>query len=81
MFWVILVLCFSCVEPYEIETDTFEDFLVVEALLTDAVTFQEIKLGWGVIKYGYAKKIYDILFEKVQYEPFFLINKSKYFEK
>ena len=45
MFWVILVLCFSRVEPYEIETDTFEDFLVVEALLTDAVTFQEIKLS------------------------------------
>lgn len=39
------MLCFSCVEPYDIETDTFEDFLVVEALLTDKVMFQEIKLS------------------------------------
>jgi aminoglycoside 3-N-acetyltransferase len=57
------------------------DYIKREAALLDSNTFQEIKLGWGVIKYGYAKKIYDILFEKVQYEPFFLINKSKYFEK
>lgn len=45
MFWVILMLCFSCVEPYEIQTEIFEDFLVVEALLTDKVMFQEISLS------------------------------------
>lgn len=46
VFGVILMLCFSCVEPYDIETtETFEDFLVVEALLTDKLMFQEIKLS------------------------------------
>ena len=44
-FWAILLLCFGCVEPFDLQTDTFEDFLVVEALLTDKVMFQEIKLS------------------------------------
>lgn len=45
MFWLILLLCLGCVEPYDLQTDVFEDFLVVEALLTDQVEFQEIKLS------------------------------------
>ncbi|GHA40939.1 hypothetical protein GCM10007103_22870 [Salinimicrobium marinum] len=35
----------SCVEPYEFETETFEDMLVVEALITDEVKRQEIILS------------------------------------
>ncbi|MCY2688327.1 DUF4249 domain-containing protein [Salinimicrobium sp. TH3] len=34
----------SCVEPYDFETETFEDALVVEAILTDEVKFHEVKL-------------------------------------
>ncbi len=34
----------SCVEPYDFETETFESMLVVEALITDEVKLQEIKL-------------------------------------
>jgi len=39
------LLFLGCIDPYEIKTETFEDFLVVEALLTDNVKFQEIKLS------------------------------------
>ncbi|UZH54319.1 DUF4249 domain-containing protein [Salinimicrobium tongyeongense] len=34
----------SCVEPYEFETETFENLLVVEALITDEVKTQEVRL-------------------------------------
>ena len=34
----------SCVEPYDFETQTFEDALVVEAIITDEVKHQEILL-------------------------------------
>lgn len=45
VFWVLPLLFFGCVEPYEIKTETFEDFLVVEALLTNELKFQEINLS------------------------------------
>lgn len=35
----------SCVEPYEFEDQTFEDALVVEAIITDEVKHQEISLS------------------------------------
>lgn len=35
----------SCVEPYDFETETFEDMLVVEALITNEVKRQEITLS------------------------------------
>lgn len=34
----------SCVEPYEFETETFEDALVVEAIITDEVKYHEVNL-------------------------------------
>lgn len=34
----------SCVDPYEFETETFEDALVVEAIITDEVKYHEINL-------------------------------------
>lgn len=34
----------SCVEPYEFETETFENLLVVEALITDEVKTHEVRL-------------------------------------
>jgi hypothetical protein len=34
----------SCVEPYDFETESFEDALVVQAILTDEVKLQEVKL-------------------------------------
>ncbi|MGI0107605.1 DUF4249 domain-containing protein [Salinimicrobium sp. WS361] len=43
----------SCVEPYDFETETFEDLLVVEALITDEVKFQQVKL---TRTYGLEKK-------------------------
>lgn len=36
---------YGCVEPYEFETETFEDALVVEAILTDEIKFQEIQIS------------------------------------
>lgn len=44
---IIIVVFFmkSCVEPYEIETQTFKNMLVVEAAITNEFDFQEIKLS------------------------------------
>lgn len=36
---------YSCVEPYDFETETFEDALVVEAILTDEIKFQKIQIS------------------------------------
>lgn len=35
----------GCVEPYEAETETFEDVLVVEAMITNEIKYQEIILS------------------------------------
>jgi hypothetical protein len=35
----------SCTEPYALQTDTFDNALVIEATLTDEFKFQEIKLS------------------------------------
>ena len=43
-----LLLCLgimSCVDPYHLETDTFEDAIVIEATLTNELKKQEIKLS------------------------------------
>ncbi|NJY63129.1 DUF4249 domain-containing protein [Salinimicrobium sp. CDJ15-81-2] len=39
------IVVHSCVEPYDFETQTFEDALVVEAMITDEIKFQEINLS------------------------------------
>jgi hypothetical protein len=44
LFLLVLIFC-SCVEPYEIKNETFDDFLVVEALLTDEIKYQEVNLS------------------------------------
>ena len=46
----ILAVCFiltlvSCVEPYALQTNTFEDYLVVEATITNELKQQEVKLS------------------------------------
>jgi len=45
---IFLIFCFilsSCIEEFIPETITFEDFLVVEATITDELKFQEIRLS------------------------------------
>ncbi len=42
---IFLIILNSCVEPYEIATQTFENSLVIEATITNELKFQEIKLG------------------------------------
>lgn len=45
-FYVIFCTLFtSCVEPFEFEFDTFENYLVVEAVITDEFKNHEIKLS------------------------------------
>lgn len=47
--YVLLYLTFvslnGCVEPYELKSETFDDLLVVEALLTDELKYQDVKLS------------------------------------
>lgn len=40
----LLLTLSSCVEPYALQTNTFEDFLVVEATITNELKQQEVKL-------------------------------------
>lgn len=45
--FLIIVLAFaiySCTEPYAIQTNTFEDALVIEATITNELKKQEIKI-------------------------------------
>ncbi len=42
---LFLLLLLSCIDPYEPKTITFEDILVVEALLTDEYKHQEVILS------------------------------------
>jgi Domain of unknown function (DUF4249) len=42
---IVIVILFSCVEPFEIATQNFEDLLVIEATITNEFKYQEIKLG------------------------------------
>ncbi|WP_026839688.1 DUF4249 domain-containing protein [Gillisia sp. JM1] len=44
-FSLVAILFCSCVEPYDIETKTFESALVVEGTITDQRETQEIKLS------------------------------------
>tara|TARA_R100000935_G_scaffold57642_1_gene92075 strand:+ start:818 stop:2017 length:1200 start_codon:yes stop_codon:yes gene_type:complete len=44
-FCLVAVLFCSCVEPYEIGTETFESALVIEGTITDQLETQEIKLS------------------------------------
>ncbi len=41
----LVLLLNSCVEPYEAKTETFEDVLVVQALITNEIKHQEIILS------------------------------------
>ena len=41
----LLFIFISCVEPYEAETEIFEDVLVVEAMITNEIKHQEITLS------------------------------------
>ena len=45
VFWVLLMLCFSCVEPFEIKSEVFNNYIVIDARLTDEVKIQEINLS------------------------------------
>lgn len=45
---LITFLLKGCVEPYEIETQAFQNMLVVEATITNEFTFQEIKVSQTV---------------------------------
>ncbi len=40
-----IIVTYSCVEPFEVATQSFEDILVVEATITNELKYQEIKLG------------------------------------
>lgn len=40
-----LLILYSCVEPYALQTNTFEDYLVVEATITNELKQQEVKLS------------------------------------
>ncbi|TYC12012.1 DUF4249 domain-containing protein [Bizionia gelidisalsuginis] len=42
---LMLYLCFNCTDEIPLETESFEDILVVEATLTNALGYQEIKLS------------------------------------
>lgn len=45
VFWVLILLCFSCVEPFEIKNEVFNSYMVIDARLTDEVKLQEINLS------------------------------------
>ena len=45
LFLVIVFITLSCTEPYGLQTDTFEDALVIEATLTNELKKQEIKIS------------------------------------
>ncbi len=38
-------ILYSCVDPYALQTDTFEDAIVIEATITNELKFQEIKIS------------------------------------
>lgn len=40
-----IIVTYSCVEPFEVATQSFEDILVVEATITNELKYQEVKLG------------------------------------
>lgn len=42
--FLVLLFVFSCVEPYEGAIGTFEDVLVIDALITNEVKHQEVRL-------------------------------------
>jgi Domain of unknown function (DUF4249) len=42
---LIITVIYSCVEPFEVATQNFEDLLVVEATITNEFKYQKIKLG------------------------------------
>ena len=44
-FIIIVLLNNSCVEPFDIETITFESALVIEATITNEFKYQEINLS------------------------------------
>ena len=44
IIWLLFIFI-GCVEPYETETETFEDVLVVEAMITNEIKQQEITLS------------------------------------
>lgn len=44
-FLILSALLFSCTEPYALQTNTFEDVVVIEATLTNELKKQEIKIS------------------------------------
>ncbi len=42
---ILFYLLYSCVEPYELATETFEDTLVINATITNEYKYQEINLS------------------------------------
>ncbi|AUP79972.1 DUF4249 domain-containing protein [Flavivirga eckloniae] len=45
IFLLVLVVNFSCTEPFNLVTESFEDTLVVEATITDELKTQKIKIS------------------------------------
>jgi len=45
VLFTLLMVLISCVEPFEIKSESFDDFIVIEAKLTDEIKFQEVKLS------------------------------------
>lgn len=45
LVFIVSSLVLSCIEEYELKTESFEGLLVVEATITDEFKFQEIKLS------------------------------------
>ncbi|WP_423818176.1 DUF4249 domain-containing protein [Salinimicrobium sp. TIG7-5_MAKvit] len=44
LLFIFSMITNSCVEPYEFETETYENLLVVEALITDELKTQKVRL-------------------------------------
>lgn len=45
LFYLIFIITISCTEPYTLETENFEDLLVVEATVTNEYKKQTVKLS------------------------------------
>jgi len=45
LLWVLSLSLLSCIEPFAIETESFESALVIEATITNENKFQQIKLS------------------------------------